>query len=51
MDLRANFVIEILKNTTVKLFQTSSSNSYDHCQQFALQFISFSYVGTATLTH
>ena len=33
----------------VNLFQTSPSYSYDHCRQFALEFVSFGYVGSVTL--
>ena len=36
MALKTNFIIEVLKNRMVNLFQTSSSYSYDHCLQFAL---------------
>ena len=37
------------KHGTVNLFQTSPSCSLDHCGQFALSFISFGHVCTATL--
>ena len=49
MGLKANFIIEILKNRIVNLFQTSSGYFYDHSGQFALLVIPFGHVGTATL--
>ena len=50
MGLKTNFIIQLLKNGKVNLFQTSLSYSFDHCRQFALSFISFSHVCTATLS-
>ena len=41
MDLKAIFVIEILKNGMVNLFQILLSYSYDDSRQFTLYFVSF----------
>ena len=32
----SSFIIQLLKNGTVNLYQTSPSYSFDHCRQFAL---------------
>ena len=44
MVMNANFIIQKPKNKPWIVIL-----GYDHCQQFALQFISFDHVGTATL--
>ena len=47
--MKANFIIQILKNITVNLFHASSSYSDHHCQQITLRFISLSHVDKTTL--